>query len=151
MLKFSRFYSATEAEAAAKVRRLFLLPTDHTPFSIDDAEQLAGILDGTTKFASRPRNDTNQPILRQTQSVQSVEQLLNVSGFSLSHEIVHRDKAVHSTSPSEDSVEWKIRSRTPSSDEPSPQKYRILSPALSVNVDALHTRYGISDSGLVHA
>ena len=151
MPKFSRFYSVTEAEAAANIRRLFPSPTYHTPFSSDDAEQLACILNSTRESASHPRNDTHQPILRQIQSVQSVEQLFNVSSFSVSHETVHRDKAVHYASFSEDSVEWKVRSRTPSLDEPSPQKHHIPPPALSGKVETLNTSGGALDDGLIHA
>ena len=151
MPMFSRFYSATEAEAAANIRRLFSSPADHTTFSSEDADQLAGILDGTTASTSRPRDDINQPLFHRSRPVQSVEQLLSASGFSVSQETVYRDKAVHYASSSEDELVWKTRSRTPSSDEPSPRKYRIPSSTSSVEVEASSISDGASDDGLLHA
>lgn len=149
MPKFSRFYSATEAEAAANVNRLFPQQSERAQFSSDDAENLAGVLNGTAVSTSRPRNDVNQPLFRPNPPAQSVEQLLNASGFSVSHETVHRDKLLHYKSSSVNPVEWKARSRTPSSDEPSPRKYRIPSPTLSAKAGASSTSDG-SDDGLAH-
>ncbi|KAF2633264.1 hypothetical protein BU25DRAFT_486409 [Macroventuria anomochaeta] len=151
MPKFSRFYSETEADATANISRLFPQQTDCAPqFSSDDAEQLDSILNGTTTSTSRPRNNANQPLFRPKLPVQFVEQVLNASVFSVSHETVHRDKAVRYASSSEDSVEWKIRSRSPSSEEASPRKYGISSPTLSFKAEASSTSDGSSDDGLAH-
>ncbi|KAH6642602.1 hypothetical protein C7974DRAFT_447218 [Boeremia exigua] len=150
MPEFSQFYSATEAEAAANLRLLFTRETRAAPlFSSDDAEQLTNLLNGVTASTARPRNDANQPFFRTVPPVQSIEQLLNVSAFNVTQEEVHREKHLHYESTSEDSESWKLRSRTPSSDEPSPQKYQIPLPTSSVKIEASNTSNG-SDDELPH-
>lgn len=139
MPRYSLFYSATEEEAATSFPELCLQQIDAPHFSSDDAEQLDGLINGTLTTSSRARNDVNQPLFRPKRQAQSVEELLflNSSGFSIVYETVHRDKVVHHDSTSEDSVgKWKTRSRTPSSDEPSPRKCCVPTPTLSVKAAA---------------
>ncbi|KAF1926650.1 uncharacterized protein M421DRAFT_6913 [Didymella exigua CBS 183.55] len=138
MPKYARFYSATEAEAVKSFPRLCLRQTDAPCFSSDDAQKLAGLLDGTLTISSRPRNDINQPLFRPKPVIRSVEELVsNASGFIIARETVHRDKFVHHDNTSEESAsEWKTRSRTPSSDERSPRTVRITTPSLSVRETA---------------
>ncbi|KAF9701794.1 hypothetical protein EKO04_000145 [Ascochyta lentis] len=143
MPKFSRFYSATEAEALASISRLFPQSVERAPQSINsDAEQLSNMINGNVDFSPRPRNDINQPIFECTPPVQPVEQLLKLSGFSISYDTIHRDKMVRYASSSEGSREWKTRSRTPSSDEPFP------SPSSSVKAETSGTSNGSPEDDL---
>lgn len=137
MPKYAQFYSATEAEATTNLPRLFPQQIDAPRFSSDDAAQLEGLINGTLTTFSRARNDVNQPLFRPKQA-QSIEELcLSASGFHITRETVYREKAVQYDSSSEDStVDWKTRSRSQSSDEPSPHKRRVPVPTLSVKVTA---------------
>lgn len=146
---FSRFYSATEKEAAVCLLRFAPRQSeDASHFSNSNAEQLTQLLNGTTVSSPRPRNEFNQPPFRPKPQVQSVEQLLNASTFSIAHRTVYRDKTVRCESNYDDSHEWQTRSRTPSSDEPSPQKYCLPSPNPSVKASSVS---GGSEEGVVHA
>lgn len=147
MPRYARYYAATEAEAAAELPRLCPQQVDAPRFTSDNVQQLDGLLNGTLTTSSRPRNDTNQPLFRPKE--QSVEDLLSsVSGFSITNETVHRDKYVHHDSTSEESTEeWKTRSRTLSSDEPSPRRVRIATPTMSVMTAASSDG---SDDDLAH-
>ena len=135
MPRYARYYSATEAEATTKLSELSPRQSDAPRFTQDDAEYLEGLLNGTVMTPSRLRNDTNRPLFLPKSAVEDV--LSGISGFSIANETVHRDKFVHHDSTSEESAEeWKTRSRTPSSDEPSPQRVRIATPTLSVRATA---------------
>ena len=108
---------------------------DAPRFTKDDAEHLEGLLNGTVTTSSRPRNDTNRLLFRPKPAVEDL--LSGISGFSIANETTHRDKLVHHDSTSEESTEeWKTRSRTPSSDEPSLQRGRTATPTLSVRATA---------------
>lgn len=136
MPRFSHFYSTTEEEAAASIIQLFPQGREAAAqFSKEDAEQLACLLDGTAVTTVRQRYDSNQPLFRTKPPVQSIEELLKASTFSVVEETIFREKPANCENSSDDSQEWKTRSRTPSSDEPSPQKYRLSSPTLSVKVE----------------
>jgi len=145
---FSHFYSATEKEAAVCLLRFYSRQSENAShFSSSNADQLTQLLNGTTVSSPRPRNEFNQPPFRPKPRVQSVEQLLNASTFSVAHKTVHRDKTVRYESNSDDSQEWQMRSRTPSSDEPSPQKYCLPSPNPSVKASSVS---GGSEEGVAH-
>lgn len=151
MPKYSRFYSATEAEALANVIRLFPKQTARAPlFGKDDAKQLSDILSGTIMTLPHSRADVNQPIFRRSQHLEPLEHLLDVSGFSVSRDTVHRRKDVRYTSSSEDSTEWQTRSRTPSSDDPTPLK-SVPSPPSSVKVETSSNSGDSLDDNLPHA
>ncbi|KAJ8114229.1 hypothetical protein OPT61_g3850 [Boeremia exigua] len=146
MHRFSQFYSATEAEATAVLLQLFPQKPEAAPsFSSLHEEQLRSLLNGTRTSVPAPRKDVSQPLFRPKAPVQSVEQLLKASGFSVAHETVHRDKPVYHGS-SEDSQEWGFRSRTPSSDELSPRKYRTSSPTPRVTAEASEVNNGLVDA-----
>ncbi len=150
MPTFSHFYSATEVEAAAGLFNIFPQhPEGSPPFTSRDAEQLTLILNGTKSSAPRQRNDISQPMFRTRPSVPAVEQLLKVSGFSIATETVYRAKPDYTGSP-EDLHEWAIRSHTPSSDELSPQKSHIPSPAQSISMEAVSRINDGAENGLVH-
>ncbi|KAJ4402364.1 hypothetical protein N0V91_007229 [Didymella pomorum] len=135
MPRYARYYSATEAEAATTLSGLGSRRLDAPAFTKDDAEHLEGLLKGTVMTPSRPRNDTNRPLFRLMPAVEDL--LSGISSFSIVSETVYRDNFVHHDSMSEESTgEWKTRSRTPSSDEPSPQRVRIAAPTLSVRATA---------------
>lgn len=138
MPRYSRFYSPTETKAAISLPQLCPRHLGALHFSSNDAERLADLLNGTAASSSRPRNDVNQPLFRPRSGLKSVEELLaDVSGFSIAREIVQREKFVnHDSNYEESTEEWKIRSRTPSSDEPSPRKACVTSSALSVKATA---------------
>ncbi|KAF3041489.1 hypothetical protein E8E12_000803 [Didymella heteroderae] len=146
MPRYARFYSTTEAEATSSLPQLFYQQTDAPRFTSDDAEQLDGLLNGNLAGPSRPRNDTNQPLFCPKKGVD--ELFSGVSGFRITNEIVHRDRFVHHDTTSEGSTEeWKIRSHTPSSDEPSPRRLRIATPTLSVRAT---TSSDGSDGDMAH-
>ncbi|KAJ4362098.1 hypothetical protein N0V95_001555 [Ascochyta clinopodiicola] len=146
MPRFSRFYSSTEAEALANITQLLPQSTGRAPhFANSDAKQLSDLLNGEVVYSPRSRNDFDQPAFSLPQSVQPVEGLLSISGFSISHETVHRSKGIRYVSSSEDLKEWKTRSQTSSSDEPSP------SPTSSVKAETLSTSDGSTDDDLAQA
>jgi hypothetical protein len=135
MPRYARYYSATEAEATTKLVQLCPSQVDAPRFTKDDADHLEGLLNGTLTTSLRSRNDTNQPLFRPKHSVEGL--LSGISGFNIANETVNRDQFVHHDSTSEESAEeWKTRSRTPSSDEPSPRRVRIATPTLSVRAAA---------------
>lgn len=131
MPRYALYYSATEAGATTKLPHLCPRRLDASGFTRDDAEHLEGLLNGTLTTSSRSRKDTNQPLFCLKQSIEDL--LPGFSGFSIVTETVHRNKFIHHDSTSEESTEeWKTWSRTPSSDEPSPQRVRVAAPTLSV-------------------
>lgn len=146
MPRFSKFYSATEEEAAVNVRQLVLQQLESaSPFSGDDAEQLTNYLKGSAASTLRSRNDLNQPLFRPQSTTQSIGKLLNEPRFSINEQRVFRDNRVVYASSSEGSVDWKARSRTPSSDEPSPPEERPPSSPTSRGTEA-----STIDDGLEH-
>ncbi|KAJ4990611.1 hypothetical protein SVAN01_03842 [Stagonosporopsis vannaccii] len=150
MPAFSHFYSATEEEAAACLVQFFPQQTESAPrFSNSNAEQLSRLLDCTIPSTPRIRNEFNQPLVRAKSRVESVEHLLNASTFSVAHRAVYRDKPVHYESNSDDSQVWQSRSRTPSSDDTSPQKCRLCTSNSSVKVEVSSASDG-SEDGLAH-
>ena len=146
MPRFSQFYSATEAEAAAAVRQLALQQSEGaSPSGGDYTERLTNYLNGSPAFTLRSRNDVNQPIFRPRSTSQSVVKLLNEPRFNITEQRVIRDNRVVYASSSEGSVDWKARSRTPSSDEPSPPEKRPPSSTASPMTEA-----STIDDGLQH-
>lgn len=151
MPRFSRFYSATEAEALANIRQLLPKTTEFAPqFSNNDEEQLIDLLRDKQVFPSKPRADINQPIFRPPSTAQVLQRLLDVSSFSVTHGTVHRNKNVRYASSSEDSLEWKMRSQTPSSDDPSSRR-TVPSPTLSLKVETSSISGDSLDHDLPHA
>lgn len=146
MPRFSQFYSATEPEAAAAVRQLALQQSEGaSPSGGNHAERLTNYLNGSPAFTLRSRNDVNQPIFRPRSTSQSVVKLLNEPRFNITEQRVIRDNRVVYASSSEGSVDWKARSRTPSSDEPSPPKKQPPSSTASPTTEA-----STIDDGLQH-
>lgn len=146
MPRFSQFYSATEADAAAAVRQLVpQQPEGASPFGGDDAKRLTNCLSGSSAFTLRSRNDVNQPLFRPQITTQSIGKLLNEPKFSIKEQRVFRDNRVVYESSSEGSVDWKARSRTPSSDEPSPLEEGRRSSTTSPTTEA-----STIDDGLEH-
>lgn len=146
---FSYFYSATEEEAATRLRQHFPQPSEEAvSFSNRNAEQLELLLNGTTVSKPRPRNEFNQPLFHPKRA-KPIGQLFNACTFGVTHKNVYRDKLVPFGSTSDDPQEWQTRSRTPSSDEPSPQKYCLPSPTPSVKVEA-SSNSDCSEDGLTH-
>ena len=132
MPRFSQFYSATEAEAAVAVRQLALQQSEGaSPSGGNHAERLTNYLNGSPAFTLRSRNDVNQPIFRPRSTSQSVVKLLNEPRFNITEQRVIRDNRIVYASSSEGSVDWKARSRTPSSDQRSPQEAQAPSSASS--------------------
>lgn len=147
MPRFARFYSATEAEATISLRQLVSRqPKSASPFNSESAEQLTNLLNGTTASTSGSRNGNQQPLFLPTPAEHSVEELLNASTFSVTEEYVIRDKHVEHESSSDRSVEWMTRSRTPSSDEPSPRKHQIASPIPSLGTEVVDTSGGSNNA-----
>jgi hypothetical protein len=145
MPRFSQFYSATEAEAAVTVRQLYPQhPEGDTPSSGDDAERLTNYLSGSPAFTLRSRNDVNQPLFRPQSTTQSIGRLLNEPRFSITERRIIQDNRVVYASSSDGSVDWKARSRTPSSDERSPLEARRSS------TTSRTTEASTIDDGLEH-
>jgi hypothetical protein len=145
MPRFSQFYSATEAEAAVTVRQLYpQQPEGVSPSSGDDAERLTNFLSGSPAFTLRSRIDVNQPLFRPQSTTQSIGKLLNEPRFSITERRIIRDNRVVYASSSDGSVDWKARSRTPSSDERSPLEERRSS------TTSRTTEASTIDDGLEH-
>jgi hypothetical protein len=153
MPRFSRFYSATEADAFKYINQHLPRRTEGaSQLKVGDTDLLFMILNGSIMSTSRSRSDVNQPLFRRPSSpVQPIEQLLSVSGFRISHGITYREKASYHMSSCEDSTEWNSRSHTLSSDETSTQKLVISLPTSRIATGASNSSNGsFSDHGSAH-
>jgi hypothetical protein len=146
---FSRFYTATEADALDYIRQHLPQKVQGPPqFNNSNAKRLSEIINGDVVFSTRSRNDVNQPLLSSTLPSRPVNQLLSRPSFSISHGTTYRSKDTNDGSSSDESTEWRFRSRTPSSDATSSGNTYLPLPALRVKAGVSKSSSAASDYSL---